>query len=79
MVCPRMGGELPTGIRPSEAHVSLLQGWEFDLKWRPKGGETDIWKLKNVKFSVLSPPPILRQTIDSKHLDAMRFLISIIQ
>ena len=22
--------------------ISWLQGWEFDSKWRPKGGEIDI-------------------------------------
>ena len=31
------------------------QGWEFDLQWRPKGGEIDIWKPENVKFPVGCP------------------------
>ena len=31
------------------------QGWEYDLQWRPKGGEIDIWKPENVKFSVGCP------------------------
>ena len=33
------------------------QGWEFDLQWRPKGGEIDIWKPENVKFPVGCPAP----------------------
>ena len=33
------------------------QGWEFDLQWRPKGGEIDIRKPENVKFPVGCPAP----------------------
>ena len=51
------------------------------LKMETQGWGNWHLKTENVKFPVGSPPPpaILGQTIDSKHLDAMQFLISIIQ
>ena len=51
------------------------------LKMETQGWGNWHLKAENVKFSVVPPPlhVILGQTIDSKHLDAMRFLISIIQ
>ena len=50
------------------------------LKMETQGCVNWHLKAKNVKFFVISPPPpILGQTIDIKHLDAMRFLIYIIQ
>ena len=46
-------------------YEGLWSPWEFDLQWRPRGGEIDIWKPENVKFPVGCPaPPILGQTID---------------
>ena len=36
--------------------------WEFHSKWRPKGGEIDIWKLKMSNFLRVAPPG--GQTID---------------
>ena len=74
---------LSAAIKIVMSAYKFATGMGIWLKMETQGWGNWHLKTENVKFSVLTPPlpppPILRQTIDSKHLDAMQFLISIIQ
>ena len=47
---------LSAALRLSWVTISSPQGWEFDSKWRPKGGEIDIWKPEMANLPWVDPP-----------------------